>query len=675
MIGQRWYLRPSPVAVVLVCGLVFATLSKSLKEEDGDSDTCLLQRRGVKKLPWIRRKPGTTWLMQGTKQFRFVSVNCPYVLYIPDPQINTVPYLVGPNGNVFPKYITQPYAEARLPTFKEIEDAFMMVKQMGGTVMRVFSFPVQNPKMHAVVKEPQSTYWMLKDQRNIESGLMWNPNATVIFDYVIQMAHKYQIYIIPAFINEWDAGGGLTAFCQAYGTSCPQKGCKPYQKTDTRINFFRNATLMNIFLDLITPIIAKYKDESAILGWETGNELGGSDCVMTNTLEFALWTRNVTARIKKIAPNGPLAIDGAMFHRDQWYEPNDNIDMLDLHLYPNYTQEQIVSTQWFPDLTRVAEKAQKAVMFGEVICHTDRCLEPLMNAFLSNRNAAGFLLWAMSHHIDSVALPGTASGGYFYHQETPPCALYGERYFNYHWPGFKENDFYNESKVMAIFQYGAARIAGKQATLGNYPSPLPIPPLPVPTAIQVLQNGTQPPAYYLFYTGSMGAEWYEVAVKATSDDDFAWLPQRFYAIGPNGQNWSFSNFTFGFPPAQIGLPKDLGTSPCVLMRAGNREQTSGNSSQYCLGSTTTSTTTTSGTTTSSQTTTSSTSSTSTSTTTSTPATTTTTTTTPHAGLKCCYSQSAVGSNICKHIYSCEKPGSFDSQHPTRCKANGGWMCP
>eukprot|EP00928_Gymnodinium_smaydae_P079067 TRINITY_DN63089_c0_g1_i1.p1 TRINITY_DN63089_c0_g1~~TRINITY_DN63089_c0_g1_i1.p1 ORF type:complete len:721 (-),score=76.70 TRINITY_DN63089_c0_g1_i1:346-2322(-) len=639
-------------------------------------------------------------------------MNNPYVLYIPDAAINAPP----------PQYMwkPQPFHGSRLPTHFEIEDAFLTAHQMGARVLRVFAFTVQNPLWPLDVTDPDTSYWMLKDQKNIASGLQWNPKAGAVFDYVIKMAHKYNVYIIPSFINEWSQTGGLEAFCQAYGKKCPEKTQEKTQKTckpSVRITFFKDPVLQKAFLSLIGPIVAKYKDESAILGWETGNELG-SNCALTGTPEFDDWTRKVAALVRAMAPTGPLVIDGAMFARSAWYKPNDNIDIIDQHFYPAYAQEPNVSKYWLPGFTKIAKDGGKAIMFGEIICHTDRCLQPLIEKFIDEDDAAGLLVWAQSHLVDSTGIANFYGGGYYYHQETPPCALYGERYYNYHWPGFPQNDQYNESMVMALVQYGAARVAGRQATLGTYPSPLPLPPAPLPAKIHL--SGAN---WYLYYTGSTGAEWYEYKVKSTSGSAYSSWSKPVYPFGWTGFSKKVTNYTWGFPPPAIGTFSQLGANPCVKMIARNREHSSLPSGVLCAASTPiaptttaramstttskflrSSTTTTkylpvttttavvsttlatttppsSVTTTHARTTTALSSTTLATTSSASIVTTTWTTTTTTTGsssqLQCCNSGTATGSDICKAIYSCDPVGSYCSQSLQKCESalcGSGYLC-
>eukprot|EP00929_Paragymnodinium_shiwhaense_P108695 TRINITY_DN75019_c0_g1_i1.p1 TRINITY_DN75019_c0_g1~~TRINITY_DN75019_c0_g1_i1.p1 ORF type:complete len:583 (-),score=110.03 TRINITY_DN75019_c0_g1_i1:495-2243(-) len=531
-------------------------------DDDGDMEFVTKQENGSR-------------LLLGNQPFRYVSVNAMSTLLIADPLVNTKPKY---------DWQWQPYFHARLPTQYEVEDIFLSVKQMGGTVIRVFAFSVEYPN-YPIVNSSKTSYWMLVDRANTSKGFKWNPEAGANFDYVIAMAHKYNIRIIPGFINEWSETGGVEAFCAAYG-----KMCSTQKNAKGRMEFFTDSAITTAFFELVHDLVTKYKDEPAILGWETGNEIGKSFGIST-TGQFDTWTVNLAATVKK-ASEKALVVDGAMTPWAQprpHVRPGDGIDIIDVHIYPNFKQELDVVSSWFPQFVNISLQAQKALMIGEVICHTGRCLKPLVEAVIAEPAAAGLLVWALTGHQDSTAfqqnnISGHPGGGFFYHHENQPvpaCALPWEDYWNYHWPGFDINQVYNESTVMALVQWGAAQMAGNdEVILGTYPSPLPKPPAPIPTLLQSQPYGN----WLLYFSGSAGAEWYEVLwatnqtgpFEPTSDGKVLEIKEIYSKfLGAPKQ--------FGFPPVLLQLGSS-NSHVCVKMVAKNREKASQPSAAFCATS-------------------------------------------------------------------------------------------
>ena len=96
---------------------------------------------------------------------------------------------------------------------------------------------------------------------------------------------------------------------------------------------------------------------------------------------------------------------------------------------------------------------------------------------------AGALLWSMYfHHRD---------GGFYWHQMfTYPSV------WSYHWPGFPSAEAQREIGIMRVMREAAFKIQG-----------LPVPPVPVPDAPELLPIGNVP---LLSWRGSAGASGYDV---------------------------------------------------------------------------------------------------------------------------------------------------------------------
>src|SRR5262249_41398966 len=85
-----------------------------------------------------------------------------------------------------------------------------------------------------------------------------------------------------------------------------------------------------------------YRDDPAIFGWETGNEIDATP----------EWTREIAAYIRQLDPNH-LIVDGRSLHGvADWQLEEPNTDVITPHHYPHPTPD-------FPPAIRVARAATK----------------------------------------------------------------------------------------------------------------------------------------------------------------------------------------------------------------------------------------------------------------------------------------------------------------------------
>ncbi len=105
-------------------------------------------------------------LMDGSKEFRFLSINMPTLNY---------------NEDEFEFTASQQYS---LPDEFEIRDAFETYKQLGGKVVRIYTVPVR------MDKEPKDvpTY--------VEAPGVFNEESFKTMDLVLSYANKYNVRVI-----------------------------------------------------------------------------------------------------------------------------------------------------------------------------------------------------------------------------------------------------------------------------------------------------------------------------------------------------------------------------------------------------------------------------------------------------------------------------------------------
>ena len=175
-------------------------------------------------------------LMDGDAELRFISCNVPNLHYIED-------YLPFSGTNQW-----------RLPDEFEIRDALVSIKQMGGKVARIYVFSVR--------KEGDTV-----EIFHVEGPGKFNEEAFKTFDKVLQIANEVGIRLIVPFVDNWHWWGGPKEYAAFRGKPkdafwTDEQLIADFKKT---IEFVLNRT------NTITGI--PYKQDKAILAWETGNEI------------------------------------------------------------------------------------------------------------------------------------------------------------------------------------------------------------------------------------------------------------------------------------------------------------------------------------------------------------------------------------------------------------------
>ena len=211
---------------------------------------------------FVRREGDT--LRDGDQVFRFISVNIPNLHYVEDDLRfdRNIPF--------------------RFPSDDEIDDALATVSQLGGQVVRMYALSVRKAGDPADMP------------RHILGPGRFNEEAFVALDRVIAAAHKHKVRLIIPLVDQWSWWGG-TAELAAF------RGKKPGEFWSDQ-ELFKDYSLIARFLikRVNTVTGTPYREDRAILAWETGNELASPDAWITRT-----------AAVIKEADGNHLVIDGA----------------------------------------------------------------------------------------------------------------------------------------------------------------------------------------------------------------------------------------------------------------------------------------------------------------------------------------------------------------------------
>ena len=344
------------------------------------------------------RKEGDK-LMDGDKEFRFISFNIPCLHY---------------NEDNFPFKEKTPW---RLPDEFEIRDALGTIKQMGGNAARIFTFSVakkgEDPSVPKHVLGPGQ----------------FNEEAFVVFDKVLQIANEMNIRLIIPFTDDYIWWGGVPNYAEFSGKTADDF------YTDGQVIVDFKKTIEYVLNRTNTFTGVKYKDDKAVLCWETGNEL---------RKVTPAWTSMICEYIKSIDANH-LTMDG--FHTTQVrVESIDDpsVDIVTTHYYPSPASPAyhlIDSARANRELC----KGKCPYIIGEFGFVNTAAIEEFLD-FVINEGINGACLWSLRYR--------SRDGGFYWHTEP----FGGNRFRAYHWPGFDSGAYYDEKNVLRLMRAKAFEI-------------------------------------------------------------------------------------------------------------------------------------------------------------------------------------------------------------------------
>jgi hypothetical protein len=388
-------------------------------------------------------------LMNGPRPFRFVGANMP--------------------GMILPYDFTLRLPERMaLPTAWEQEDAFKTLDQMNFRVVRLWNLAIRDPKEVAPAGEMT---W-----HHVQAPGVFNDQSFKVVDTALSLANKYGVRVVFDFTAEaGDYLGGIGTYAAHRGKKRKEFWTDPQIKEDYKatIRYVLNRT------NTLTGVV--YKHDKAILAWQFGNEMYSAP---------PEWLAEMAAYLKSLDPNHLVA---ETRHRPRvGFVIDPNIDLYTRHYYSNYIKN---GPNWV-DLFReeVAQlKGQRPLFIGEfgpyidgkVFTHDNVVGEvrKFLDFVQSEEGISGALIWSMYFHH--------RNGGYYWHQIFTYPSVWA-----YHWPGFPSAEAQREQGILATLREAAFQIQG-----------LPVPPVPVPDAPELLPLGDVP---MISWRGSAGATGYDI---------------------------------------------------------------------------------------------------------------------------------------------------------------------
>ncbi|MGL6259289.1 hypothetical protein [Vibrio sp. WXL210] len=371
-------------------------------------------------------------LFDGEQAFRFAGIHTPELHMIEDDVRGQTP-----SGALYFK----------LPTAEEQENWIKAQVQIGTRAQRTYVLSIENVNSTDTPEDRPLTHILAPKEAGGMPSL--NEEAMVVYDRMIALSDQYQLRLILPFIDHWHWWGGRRELAAFYGETedavydVSSKAFQAYKSVIEQV-ITRKNTLTGRY----------YFEEKAIMCWETGNELDG-----TNP-EFLTQT---AAWIKQLAPN-QLVMDGSFKTVNDYAISDDNVDVISNHLY-QFTDEPLVTTLE-NNLRQVA--GRKPYYVGEFGLVSAEQITEVMDAItdlsVDGHQAVGGLIWGGRGH--------RRDGGFYWHKEHTGT-------FSYHLPGFPEEGADNdEMAVVDVMRQAAARMAGLSE----------VPPLPIPDAPLMLES-------------------------------------------------------------------------------------------------------------------------------------------------------------------------------------------
>jgi hypothetical protein len=387
---------------------------------------------------------GGDQLMEGDNLFRFVSFNIPNLHVIED------------NG-------------WHLPDPWEQEDALCSIVQMGGQVVRIYVLSVG-------------------ESRHVTGPGEFDEDLFVALDQAISLANRYGVRLIIPFVDQWDWWGGIEEYASFRGLTGEDFWTDPQLIED----FKKTVEFIVTRVNTVTGV--PYRDDKAILAWETGNELSSPTD----------WTLDMAQYIRGLDPNH-LILDGH-FGIDEAVLDSPYIDIVSNHYYwpPGFGDRfaDAALSDW-----DVAE-GRRPFIIGEFgIVSTDRIQELVETVVASEMS--GVMIWSLRFR--------DVNGGYYFHTEYDDGdTVYGA----YHWPGFESNSDWDEIPVIDFMREQAFSIRGLEEPPLNPPLAPVLFPIDSTDAIS--------------WRGATGAGWYSLERADATSGPWVTVVDDFHdAVAPN----------------------------------------------------------------------------------------------------------------------------------------------
>ena len=377
-------------------------------------------------------------LMEADKEYRFISFNIPNLHLVED------------------NMAFEATNEWRYPDEFEITDALNTVKQMGGRAVRTYVISIckktgPNP-IPCHVKRPGE----------------FNEDAFKALDKVLEIANRVGIRVIIPMVDNWKWWGGI----EQYAEYRDKPGDAFWTDPEVIEDFKKTVSFVINRRNTYTGTL--YKEDKAVLAWETGNEIYNPYS----------WTKQIAAYIRSL-DSKHLIWDG-LYIGNREIQPealeDPNIDIVSSHHYPgpNKGPDEIVA-----DIKKFRREiaGKRVYIVGEFGFIPPEGIGNVLNTVIAE-GVTGAMIWSLRFR--------NRDGGFYWHSEPASASLYNP----YHYPGFPSGEGWNETATLKVMRAKAFEIQG-----------LPEPSFETPAAPKLLPINS--PAE-ISWQGSVGATLYDV---------------------------------------------------------------------------------------------------------------------------------------------------------------------
>ena len=402
-------------------------------------------------------------LMEGDKEYRFVSFNIPNLHLVED------------------NMAFEAQNEWRYPDEFEITDALTTIKQMGGRVARMYVISTcKKTGQNAIpchVKKPGE----------------FNEEAFRALDKVMEVANRVGVRVIIPFVDNWKWWGGIETYADYRGK--------------TAAEFWTDSAVIDDFKQTVSFLVNRkntytgtlYKDDKALLAWETGNEIY---CPYS-------WTKQIAAHIKSLDANH-LIWDG-LYIGNKEIQPealdDPNIDIMSSHHYPG---ENRGADQMVADIKKFREQiaGKKVYIVGEFGFIPPPDIRKVLDAVIAE-GLSGAMIWSLRFH--------NRDGGFYWHSEPASASLYNP----YHYPGFSSGEGWNETATLKVMREKAFEIRGMKEPAMEVPAAPKL--LPINSVAAISWQGSVGALSYVVERSTSAAGPWTVVGK---DVDDTWVRYR-----------------------------------------------------------------------------------------------------------------------------------------------------
>ena len=337
-------------------------------------------------------------LMEGDKQYRFISVNIPNLHLVED------------------NMAFEATNEWRFPDEFEITDALSSVKQMGGRAARMYVLSIcrkegPNP-IPCHVKKPGE----------------FNEDAFRALDKVLEVANRVGVRVIIPLVDNWKWWGGAEQYAEYRDKHAADFWTDPEIIADFKKTIAYTSTGA-------TPTPAR-STKTTKRFWpgkqatkSTVPTLDQRDCCLLKSIDtnHLVWDGFYIGN-KEIQPEA-LA--------------DPNIDIVSSHHYPG---QNTAGLEMAEDIKRFHEQiaGKKVYVVGEFGFIPVAGIEKVLDTVINN-GVSGAMIWSLRYH--------NRDGGFYWHSEPAGGGVFKA----YHYPGFATGAAYEETALWRLLRAKAYR--------------------------------------------------------------------------------------------------------------------------------------------------------------------------------------------------------------------------